>query len=501
MPARVLLAGLFHETHTFLAEKTTLADCTIARGDEMLGLAGNGSPLAGFLEVAHGQGWQVRPTIDLRATPSGMVEEAVFEYFWREFSQRAAVFLREGVDAIFLVLHGAMASEQHPDVEGELLARIRQLPGAADLPVFGVLDLHANLSPRMAAHADCLVAYRQNPHTDAHETAVRAAHLLAGCLDSGRRPRSILRRLPIVWAPPGTGTARDPMASLVRGAARTEELDSSIWAVSIAAGFSFADTPDTGVSILISGTAGQNHLEECAERLAHRAWELRELGQVTYPNVDTVLRRILPVTAGPVLLVEPSDNIGGGAPGDGTGILRALLQHDVPDALVVIDDAAAVQRLQALPVGGTLTLPLGGRGSSLDPGPVTLDVTLVSRSDGRFDLEDIHSHLASMSGRHIAMGDCAVVRHRGITVLLTSKKTPPFDLGQLRSQGIEPTRMKVIGVKAAVAHQRAYDPIARASYFVETPGPCSSRLENFSYRHLTRPVFPLDPSVSFDSRL
>ncbi len=60
--------------------------------------------------------------------------------------------------------------------------------------------------------------------------------------------------------------------------------------------------------------------------------------------------------------------------------------------------------------------------------------------------------------------------------------------------------MKIIGVKAAVAHQRAYDPITRASYFVETPGPCSSRLENFSYRLLTRPVFPLDPAVTCDSR-
>jgi microcystin degradation protein MlrC len=501
MFARVLLAGLFHETHTFLTAKTTLADCNIVRGDEMLELAGNGSPLAGFLEVAHAEGWQVQPTIDLRATPSGMVEDAVFDYFWREFSRRAAVCLREGVDAIFLVLHGAMASESHPDIEGELLARLRQLPGAEELPVFGVLDLHANLSPRMAAHADCLVAYRQNPHTDAHATAVRAAHLLAGCLASGCRPRSMLRRLPIVWAPPGTGTGRDPMASLVRAAIQAEELDSTVWAVSIAAGFSFADTPDTGVSVLVSGTADRNRLEECAERIAHRAWELRELGQVTYPDVDTVLSRILPVTDGPVLLVEPSDNIGGGAPGDGTGILRALLRHDVPDALVVIDDAAAVQHLHAVPPGGTLTLPLGGRGSSLDPGPVTLEVTLVSRTDGNFDLEDIHSHLASMSGRHIAMGDCAVVRHRGITVLLTSRKTPPFDLGQLRSQGIEPTRMKVIGVKAAVAHQRAYDPIARASHFVETPGPCSSRLETFCYRHLTRPVFPLDPLASFDSRL
>ena len=39
-------------------------------------------------------------------------------------------------DAIYLVLHGAMATQTIPDPEGDLLARIRALPGAATLPLF-----------------------------------------------------------------------------------------------------------------------------------------------------------------------------------------------------------------------------------------------------------------------------------------------------------------------------------------------------------------------------
>jgi len=77
-------------------------------------------------------------------------------------------------------------------------------------------------------------------------------------------------------------------------------------------------------------------------------------------------------------------------------------------------------------------------------------------------------------------------------VLLTSKKTPPFDLGQLRSQGIIPEEQSVIVVKAAVAHHRAYDPITYRSYIVDTPGPCSSNLKKFSYRNIKRPIYPLD---------
>ena len=91
------------------------------------------------------------------------------------------------------------------------------------------------------------------------------------------------------------------------------------------------------------------------------------------------------------------------------------------------------------------------------------------------------------------MGPCAVVRHRNVTLLLTSARTPPFELGQFRSQGIEPSQFAVIGVKAAVAHRRAYDPITGASFWVDTPGPCSSDVAAFPYRRLQRPVYPLDP--------
>ncbi len=122
-----------------------------------------------------------------------------------------------------------------------------------------------------------------------------------------------------------------------------------------------------------------------------------------------------------------------------------------------------------------------------------LSVEFVSRSDGRFELEDKQSHLASMCGSQFDMGPCAVVRHGGVTILLTSRKTPPFDLGQWRSQGIEPEKLFAIGVKAAVAHRRVYDRIARQHVTVDTSGPCSSRLDRFPWRHVRRPIFPLDP--------
>ena len=494
-PKRILLAGLFHETHTFLEGRTTLVDFAVCRGAELLGKAGDGSPVAGFLEVAQAAGWEVVPAVVLRATPSAIVEDAVLEAFWSEFAAAAQREIRVGLEAVFLVLHGAMATAGEPDVEGEVLARLRRLPGFERLPVFVVLDLHANVTARMARHANALVAYRENPHTDAHATAVRTANLLRRTLETGVVPHTSWRRAPLIWAPPGTGTAQEPMRSLEAQARALERTDPTVWDVSVTPGFSFADTPETGLSFSLVTTASEAEAQAQLATLCREAWLRRTEGEITYPAAEAVLAKILPVTRGPVLLVEPSDNIGGGAPGDGTGILRGFLKFDVPSAGVILNDPAAVTAATQAGVGATLTLELGGRGSALDAGPVELVVEVVSRSDGRFELEDIHSHLASMNGRSIDMGPCAVVRHRGITILLTSRKTPPFDLGQWRSQGIEPRDLGLIGVKAAVAHRRAYDPITVESYFVDTPGPCSSNVRGFVFRHLRRPVWPLDADL------
>ncbi len=499
MKLRILCAGLFHETHTFVDEVTRWEDFQVVRGADVFKKLGDASPTDGFLEEAQRFGFEVIPTIDARAVPSGTVADAAFETFWSEFETRARPALAAGVDAIFLVLHGAMVTVSFPDVEGELLTRLRALPGAAQVPVFGVLDLHANVSARMCQLANGLVMYRENPHSDAKQAAQRATILLERCLREKIVPRMAWGRPPVVWAPPGTGTHADPMLGLRRFATELEQTHSEIWACNIAGGFAFADTRDTGFSVSVVTTAAPGEERRFLEEGARLAWSLRERGNIVYPRVDEVVAKLksAPPVAGPVLLVEPADNIGGGAPGDCTSVLRALLAHGIERALVVINDPQAVAALADAAPGSTRQLAVGGRGSRLDPGPLSIAATFVSRSDGAFTLEDPQSHLASLSGTRFEMGPCAVVRSGGVTILLTSRKTPPFDLGQLRSQGLEPRAFAIIGVKAAVAHKRGYDPITAASYYVDTPGPCSSNLATLPYHRLRRPVWPLEPGTVF----
>jgi len=264
------------------------------------------------------------------------------------------------------------------------------------------------------------------------------------------------------------------------------------WAVNVVAGFSFADTAETGVSFVVSTTGSEERARAYLERLGSRAMLAKDAGNVTDPSVAEVMAQLDPVPPGLTVLVEPSDNIGGGAPGDGTGLLRALVERAIPNCAVAINDPDAVRQLSEVPAGDRAVLAIGGKGSRLDAGPLTLEVELLRTSEGVFELEDKQSHLASMCGDRFDMGPCAVVRHGGLTILLTSRKTPPFDLGQWRSQGIEPAELSVIVVKAAVAHRRAYDSIAARMLWVDTPGPCTSNLRSLSYQRIHRPIFPLD---------
>ena len=160
--------------------------------------------------------------------------------------------------------------------------------------------------------------------------------------------------------------------------------------------------------------------------------------------------------------------------------------------MAIINDPESVQAVTELDIGDSATLPIGGKTSRLTDGPLELTVTLDATSDGRFTLEDPHSHLASGAGLYIQMGPSAVVRCGGVRILLTSLKTPPFDLAQLRSQGIAPEECSVVNVKAAVAHRQGWDPVTAHTYTVDTPGPCSSDISRLPFERVNRPVFPLD---------
>ena len=89
MSKRVLLAGLFHETHTFLDGVTPPEDFAVRRGGELLSCRDDGSPLSGVLETADACGWEILPTVDMRAMPSATVSDSVLETWWTDRMEKS----------------------------------------------------------------------------------------------------------------------------------------------------------------------------------------------------------------------------------------------------------------------------------------------------------------------------------------------------------------------------------------------------------------------------
>lgn len=491
---RVLIAGLVHETHTFLAEHTERArfeEMVWRRGQSMLDYCrGDLSPMGGALEVADAMGWQIYASRYGAAMPSGTVEDEVLSVWWSEVECDLEAALINGLDGVLLILHGAMVCASFADAEGEVLRRVRGKVGP-HIPIAADLDLHANFSAEMAQYGTIFTGYRENPHTDARQAGVRAAQLLDRTMQSGERPRVVCVKPGALYAPVGTGTANEPMRSFEAAARALEARYPELLEVCVLPGFAYADIACAGFALVATTTGDATRAQHLLAPLAEAVLTRVEEGNPLDPPVDEALPNALRHGAGPIGLIEPSDNIGGGTPGDGTGILQALLRYEVDNAAVVINDPQAVRACHSASIGDRLHLPIGGKVDRQHGPTLDLDLQLENLTDGKFDLENPHSHLASLVGRHVDMGLCAVVRHRGVRILLTTLKTPPMDLGQLRSQGIVPEQLYMVGIKAAVSHKAAYDPILKASFYVDTPGLGTSDLRRFAFRHVPRPIAPL----------
>ena len=200
---RIAVGGFLHETNTFAPTRATY-DAFVHGGgwpamtfgaDVLKVMRGINVGLAGFVEAAEARGWDLIPTIACGASPSAHVTKDAFERITKVITDGIAAAGR--LDAVYLDLHGAMVTEHLDDGEGEILARVRKIIGP-DLPLVVSLDLHANVTPEMVAHADALIAYRTYPHVDMADTGRASAKHLALLLDTKQRFAKAFRQLPFL---------------------------------------------------------------------------------------------------------------------------------------------------------------------------------------------------------------------------------------------------------------------------------------------------------------
>jgi microcystin degradation protein MlrC len=486
---RIAIGGLMHESNTFAAGRTDVAAFVaggLETGDGIHARWGEAHhEVGGFFDGARQFGFDAVPTLMGTATPAGpLTAEAYGDLSDRLLAAIAGAGL---VDAVLLALHGAMVAEGEPDADGALLERVRSLIGR-DRPLVVSLDYHANVSPRMAAAADALVAYRTYPHVDQRLRGRRAAALAAQAASGRVHPTQALSKPPLLINILAQETGVEPLRSLLQGLDELEDTHSYLDA-SILAGFPYADVPEAGPACVVVTDDAPELASETAERLSARIWQFRHDLTATPPGPEEAVRRALACRETPVVLVDLGDNVGGGSAADSTVLIQELIRQGATAAIVVLHDPEAVRACAAAGVGEDVAVDAGGKIDRHAP-PLHLRGRVRCLHDGRYvETEPRHG-----GSRINDQGLTAVVDTAGAnTVVLNTRRHPPFSLGQLTSLGLVPQAARFLVVKAAVAYKAAYAPIARTIIPVDTPGLTAVNPARYVYHKIRRPILPLDP--------
>lgn len=475
---RIALGGLVHETHGFSPTPTVYEAFSISRGPEIpQRYTGHPSPMGGFLAELP----EALPTLYATATPGGMVPAPDFQRLTEELVQN---LVREKPEGIALALHGAMLAEGCADCEGSLLARLRgACPGAL---VAATLDLHANISAEMVEHADLLIGYDENPHLDQYARGQEAAQGLLRMLRTGK-PCKAFRRVPLLLSPLTTWTRADPLAGALDLAHRLEQAP-GVWSITVSGGFPYAEHGALGCSVLAYADT-QQLADACAQQVAQELWSRRAAAAYTGFTPGEAVARAAFSPCKPVLLADTGDNIGGGSAGDSTFLLAEMLQAGVQGALVVLNDPEAVAYARTLGEGGAFSHLVGGKTDRLHGAPVPFSGQVVRFATGEYAI-GANNHFAALSGAHVQMGPCALVRGQGVDLMLTSRRTPPGDLEMLYHLGLDPAAYRMIAVKSAVAFRGTYEAIAGEIIDVHTGGLCDCDCRALPYTNPPR-LYPL----------
>ncbi len=493
MTKRVFAAQIKHETNTFSILPTTL-DSYRARifheGDAVLpALRGTDNEIAGVLEVAEAEGWELIAPIAADATPSGKVTAETWAYL--KSSLLDALESDGPFDAVCLSLHGAMVTDVCEDAEGELMAAVRQRVGP-DTPVLATLDLHANATQLLADNASALITYWTYPHIDmvdrGRQMADLARRMMAG--EIGRTATVIGRRDQLDGFDHGRTTQEGPMNEALRRA-RAFETEDGILAVSVNAGFLFADIADAGPSVTVSHDGRPDRAREIVDEIVAFGWESRYDSTIEHLSTGEALARIAAAGAGdrPFVLADFSDNPGGGSYGDSPALLQAMVEAGLENAaFAVISDPDVAQAAVRAGVGAELTMPLGGKfDPSVTPSFAMTGTVKQISAEGKFTFEG-----PMMRGVPAVMGPSALLQIGGVETVVISNRFQPYDRMFFVHFGVTPEEKSVIAVKSAQHFRAAFGPMAREVMLVDAAGITSPDPRKFPFKNLRRPIWPLD---------
>jgi microcystin degradation protein MlrC len=389
------------------------------------------------------------------------------------------------LDGLFFDIHGAMSVEGIDDPEGDFIQKIRDLIGTETL-ISTSMDLHGNVSKRLAQHTDLITCYRMAPHEDALESKQRAVDNLLERLQSGKGKPKYKAWIPVPILLPGekTSTRIEPGKSLyAKVQPMTEKegvIDAAIWI-----GYAWADEPRNHAVVMVTGD-DQKAVSESAETLAAHFWKVRNEFEFVAPtaDLDTSLSYALTSDKKPYVISDMGDNPTAGGAGDVTWTLRELLNNKAfkkssgPELIYAsIPGPELIEAALKAGVNNTVSAKVGALVDDRYAPPLLLEGVVKAIHQG-----DVHAETE------------VVVRVGSINVIVTKKRKPYHREKDFTQLGLDPRKADILVVKIGYLVPELYD--LRGDWIMAlTPGGVDQDLERLDYKRIQRPMFPLDKNL------
>jgi microcystin degradation protein MlrC len=487
---RIAVGQLWQETNTFNRNPTTLVDFEnwgIATGTDVLQKFGETGELGGF--VSGTSQWNSPPELVGLARflcwPFGRVNpaawKAIQETFLKSFDQAGKI------DGVLISLHGAMAAEGEDDVSGALLELIRSAIGP-ETPLVASLDLHANVTRRIMAHADLLVGYHTQPHLDQFETGARAARGLRSMIELRQRPLKHYRKLPMITAAEKHSTFTGPPTPLYRRLQQLEH-ESGVLSAGLYMAMPWLDCKELGWTVTLHTTTEDERWTTAVAEIAEACWNLRgAISDVERYSPNVVVAKSLAHGGHPIVIGDGADATNSGAPGDSTILLGELIkQQPIPHgAMTFLVDPKAVNHAEQAGVGGAFDTFVGGTSAPEFSKPLRFRGTVERLLPMQFELN-------GALGRKmpIEMGRSAVVRSGDVTVVFTEKSGPGSSPMLYETAGLKPRECGIVVAKSPSAFRADYEPFVAAAFIADCPGCATPNWSHLSFRNVNQPLWPL----------
>ena len=475
---RIAIAGLAIESSTFSPAKTEAAAFLAREGDAVF-------DYYPFLEnqTSQRESADWRPTLRGHALPGGIVTRKAYD----SLVGKTLNMLKEELplDGLFFDIHGAMSVVGIDDPEGDFIKKIRALVGTKTL-ISTSMDLHGNVSKRLAEHTDLITCYRMAPHEDALESKQRAVDNLLSRLISGKGKPKYKAWIPVPILLPGekTSTRIEPGKSLYQKVQPMTEkkgvIDAAIWI-----GYAWADEPRNHGVVMVTGD-NKKEVSESAETLAQAFWDIRNEFEFVAPtaNLKTSLSYALASDKKPYIISDMGDNPTAGGAGDVTWTLRELLNNQAfkkdsgPE--LIYASIPGPEMIEAALKGGlnsTISAKVGAQVDNRFSPPILLEGIVEAIHQG-----DVHAETE------------VVIKVGSIKVIVTKKRKPYHREKDFTQLGLYPRKTDILVVKIGYLVPELYN--MRGDWIMAlTPGGVDQDLERLNYKRIKRPMFPLDKDM------